>query len=460
MAQGTFVQALRKEAALSGTFMKGRSLVLNGAVLSIEDSGSRFSKNVTVEGSVRGSRGDLYKTRVALDMDEHEVIDYDCDCPAAYRYPGMCKHAIATALAYLDASGVEPVEGLRTPVRTFTAQPKQPARTAPKAPAVNPNFPFPAPVPTSPSLMAALSDLSDARMDELASMRRKLAGAVDPDAPKAALEPSLVPYYNPLFADRFSWALEFRIRCGSVSYVVKDIDGMADAYVRGGTFSYGKKLTFVHTPEAFEDVSTKLLNLVVTTVAYLDDITSSRSASYDFARSGFVAERQLPLSEHSIVYVLDLLRGQTISFEPAWSRGTTTHRTYDVAVEPAPQGKDEAPTKRPPLLASKIAPAAAATTFACPPICTALHRAMLPTWSTRAARAVPTRRLPNMRRRSYRACCPVARRSISLPTRWGSSVVWRCPFCATIPTLPRPPCSIPWHPSRALLWRSASTMGS
>ena len=36
---------------------------------------------------------------VALDMDEHEVIDYDCDCPAAYRYPGMCKHAIATALA-------------------------------------------------------------------------------------------------------------------------------------------------------------------------------------------------------------------------------------------------------------------------------------------------------------------------------------------------------------------------
>ena len=238
MAQGTFVQALRKEAALSGTFMKGRSLMLNGAVLSIEDSGSRFSKNVTVEGSVRGSRGDLYKTHVALDMDEQEVIDYDCDCPAAYRYPGMCKHAIATALAYLDASGTEPVEGLRTPVRTFTAQPKQPARTAPKVPVVNPNFPFPAPVPTSPSLMKALSDLSDARMDELAGMRRKLAGTVDPDAPKAVLEPSLVPYYNPLFADRFSWALELRIRCGSVSYVVKDIDGMAAARSRTARSSH------------------------------------------------------------------------------------------------------------------------------------------------------------------------------------------------------------------------------
>ena len=357
MAQGTFVQALRKEAALSGTFMKGRSLMLNGAVLSIEDSGSRFSKNVTVEGSVRGSRGDLYKTHVVLDMDEHEVIDYDCDCPAAYRYPGMCKHAIATALAYLDASGIEPVEGLRTPVRTFTAAPKQAVRPASAAPAVNPNFPFPAPVPTSPSLMKALSDLSDARMDELAGMRRKLAGTVDPDAPKAVLEPSLVPYYNPLFADRFSWALELRIRCGSVSYVVKDIDGMAAAYVRGGTFSYGKKLTFLHAPEAFDEVSVRLLDLVVATVVYLSDITSSRSASYDFARSGFVAERQLPLSEHDIVYMLDLLRGRTISFEPAWSRGTTTHRSYEVAVELSPVGEDGASAKQPPLLAAKIAPA-------------------------------------------------------------------------------------------------------
>ena len=152
MAQGTFAQALRKEAALSGTFMKGRSLMLNGACCRSRTAARASPKNVTVEGSVRGSRGDLYKTHVALDMDEHEVIDYDCDCPAAYRYPGMCKHAIATALAYLDASGAEPVEGLRTPVRTFTAQPKQPARAASAAPAVNPNFPFPRPSPRARAL--------------------------------------------------------------------------------------------------------------------------------------------------------------------------------------------------------------------------------------------------------------------------------------------------------------------
>ena len=124
-------------------------------------------------------------------MDEHEVISTTTATrPAAYRYP-----------VYLDSTllprrwriwmpaAPEPVEGLRTPVRTFTAQPKQPARAASAAPAVNSNFPFPAPRSTSPSLVAALSDLSDARMDELASMRRKLAGAVDPDAPKRRWSP-------------------------------------------------------------------------------------------------------------------------------------------------------------------------------------------------------------------------------------------------------------------------------
>ncbi|MFQ7392505.1 MAG: hypothetical protein ACLRM9_03860 [Collinsella aerofaciens] len=61
MAQGTFVQALRKEAALSGTFRRAASLMLNGAVLSIEDSGSRFSKNVTVE-ALRGCAATVRRT--------------------------------------------------------------------------------------------------------------------------------------------------------------------------------------------------------------------------------------------------------------------------------------------------------------------------------------------------------------------------------------------------------------
>lgn len=308
--------------------------------------------------------------------------------------------------------------------------------------------------------MKALSDLSDASMDELAGMRRKLAGTVDPDAPKAVLEPSLVPYYNPLFADRFSWALELRIRCGSVSYVVKDIDGMAAAYVRGGTFSYGKKLTFLHTPEAFDEVSVRLLDLVVATVVYLSDITSSRSASYDFARSGFVAERQLPLSEHDIVYMLDLLRGRTISFEPAWSRGTTTHRSYEVAVELSPVGEDEASAKQPPLLAAKIAPAAGGSYDL------RLPADMYCFVSGDVAYLVDTHRARRADAAFAQHAAPFLSRLLPCRTpvhiaaeQVGEFCRMALPCCANTLTSPLPPCSTPWRPSRALPWQSVSTMG-
>ena len=113
------------------------------------DRGQRLAllKTVTVEGTVRGSRGDLYKTHVTLDMDEHEGYRLRLRLPAAYRYPGMCKHAIATALAYLDASGAEAVEGLRTPVRTFTAQPGNSPRVPrpPRRPSTQLSFRRPSP---------------------------------------------------------------------------------------------------------------------------------------------------------------------------------------------------------------------------------------------------------------------------------------------------------------------------
>lgn len=138
----------------------------------------------------------------------------------------------------------------------------------------------------------------------------------------------------------------------------------------------------------------------------------------------------------------------------------TTHRTYDVAVELSPQGEDEASAKRPPLLAAKIAPAAGGSYDL------RLPADMYCFASGDAAYLVDTPRAP------YRRCiCSACRTFLSrlLPCRTPAHIAaeqvgefcrMALPICATTPTSPRPPRSIPWHPSRALLWRSASTMGS
>ncbi len=339
MADGAFVRALRHEAALSNTFMKGRTLMLNGSVVGLEDEGSRFSRIVVLDGTVRGSKGDTYSTHVELDTDTCEVVDYDCDCPAAIRYPGMCKHAIATALAYLDRSGIERIEGLRTPLRTGNLAEK-PAdshgwgstASRPKT-TPNPNFPFPAPVPTSSNLRAALDALQRERVAAASAIERAATVDVDPDMPPAMLEPKLAAYYNPLFSSRFSWALEFKIRRGSVSYVVRDIEGMVDAWERGGTFSYGKRMTFAHVPVAFDERSAQMLDKMVKIVAYLRDLTTSKAAARDFSCGTSVAERALPLGGDDLVALLDLCLGTSIAFDPGSLRGMSARREFVIAVE-------------------------------------------------------------------------------------------------------------------------------
>lgn len=42
-----------------------------------------------------------YDVRLKLDVSANEVKGYECTCPAAYSYAGMCKHAVATALEFI-----------------------------------------------------------------------------------------------------------------------------------------------------------------------------------------------------------------------------------------------------------------------------------------------------------------------------------------------------------------------
>ena len=159
--------------------------------------------------------------------------------------------------------------------------------------------------------------------------------------------------------------------------------------------------------------------------------------------------------------MLDLLRGRTISFEPAWSRGTTTHRSYEVAVEPSPQGEDEAPTCRPPLLAAKIAPAAGGSYDL------RLPADMYCFASDNVAYLVDTRRARRTDVAFARHAAPFLSRLLPCRTpvhiaaeQVGEFCRMALPILRDYTDLPRPLHSIPWRPSRALPWRSASTMGS
>ena len=107
-SQSDWIRILSKEAALKSTLERGADIAQNGLVYDVKQAASAVGNVVTLKGKVEGSRGNAYKTMVQLDLADREVVDFDCACPAAERYPGMCKHEIGLAITYLASKGVLP----------------------------------------------------------------------------------------------------------------------------------------------------------------------------------------------------------------------------------------------------------------------------------------------------------------------------------------------------------------
>ena len=101
MANELLVRCLKNEAALDSTYARASQLARSGGVLHFTKRDGGLGATVGVAGRVKGSGGTYYSVTVDLSLDPAEVIDYSCTCPAALKYPGMCKHEIALALAYL-----------------------------------------------------------------------------------------------------------------------------------------------------------------------------------------------------------------------------------------------------------------------------------------------------------------------------------------------------------------------
>lgn len=51
-------------------------------------------------GGVASGIADYFNVDVVFADFESRIIDYDCDCPAAARFDGMCKHCVALTVAY------------------------------------------------------------------------------------------------------------------------------------------------------------------------------------------------------------------------------------------------------------------------------------------------------------------------------------------------------------------------
>lgn len=197
---------------------RGVGIAANAA--SIVDRRVRRSDDVSVvTGRVASASGiaDYFNVDVVFADFESRIIDYDCDCPAAARFNGMCKHCVALTVVYF-------------------AQPKSFEEIGDGRAAVSPGR------TTSEALAQCLAARSDATPVRV--------GALAVDAAAGTVHLAVHLAYDGRF-----WSMDPTVEGPRGTYVVRDLEAFAHRVQRGEHFSYGKKLAFAHRLEAFDGPS-------------------------------------------------------------------------------------------------------------------------------------------------------------------------------------------------------------
>ncbi len=295
MADSRLVTNLKSFAALPSTFSKGKALVSSGRVWELSEREGSLAATLRLDGKVASSNGGYYKVMVSLDQEFDEILDYSCTCPAAGNYPGMCKHEVALALQYAY------------PSLSIASTAKKPAK--------------PRELPTSGVMRDLLLSTAEKRFNQAAAKRSR-GGAALASAPaqKASFSVSLaVPSRSPS-GDQL--ALKLTVHRGTTKYIAKNVAGVARAWREGTELTYGKKLSLVHTRDAVDERSARLLDLVCRIVDTQQALYLSR---WDYVDGGRGTEvKELPLSNSDVCDVLDVMQGAAVQLEcagePAFDR--------------------------------------------------------------------------------------------------------------------------------------------
>ncbi len=231
---------------------------------------------------------DSYDSSVTVDEAADEVFSYDCNCPAARKFSGPCKHSIALVLDFnRNAARYEGYSQMQH-------------------------------VSTS----AAISAFLDRAARE--ARPRIVTGACEP--------PSTVRVMPRLMRDNDLF-LGLKVAGARGSYVVRDLGSFEQLVGEGGFFEYGKHLAFTHGMEAFDERDLDLVRFVCRCVRNRRSYAGSRVYGHVYATSSssLVVGKELRLSGPETDELMGLLLGRMVTYELA-TQGTRAGMAVEALV--------------------------------------------------------------------------------------------------------------------------------
>lgn len=220
-------------------YKKGRNLYRSDAVLeyTVEEDGQINYIYAAVQGSGRN----VYDVDLEYNMEEGQLENAYCTCPAFREYEGLCKHCVAVLCEYADyLESQEAVWRYEQKKEESLLKLQSMKGLNNKLSAGEGWKPR-----TTPAIKAFLSQQQ---------LKSTLSIAQENIFGRVHLEPSLTCMDNMV-------CLEFKIGT-SYMYVLKDVFAFADALQKKEKFAYGQKLEFIHDIEVFDGASRKLVEFI------------------------------------------------------------------------------------------------------------------------------------------------------------------------------------------------------
>ncbi|MCI9123367.1 MAG: ATP-dependent helicase [Eubacterium sp.] len=269
---------IRNLASSDSVYQRGDSLFSTDGVMHI-DLDKISEERYDVSAQVEGSTGNLYYTGIMLKPIGNTMIvkEMYCECRAYSKYPGACKHLIATMFEY--------------------------------------NYQFehvsePSESDYSPDSDEELKNLLDYFVLQDRNQFCQEYGHGDV---------RLVPILH-LEPDRES--LELKIGTTQL-YVVKDIRELVENIKQMRYVSYGKKLAFTHSQSAFTRDSIGIVNLLLE----LDDENEYSYRYHGYGYSNVQMRRSCTLSPAMLDILLELYEGKTMHVDDQF-----LHEEQDVPI--------------------------------------------------------------------------------------------------------------------------------
>lgn len=289
---------IQKEASPQSC-QRGRQLYMGGNVQSIQilDVYIGEKKCNRVKAFVQGSGWKCYNVDIVVDEEKKELHSYSCECPAAEKYSGLCKHGVAALYRYIQVQKDQEKKKqeqakkitVEIPDRSKLNEQEQQITVAPKIENKKENIVH---MPKTDTTLYRIL-MGNGKVQQLRFHQTDIRGKI-----------RLEPYY----ADYKGKAtVEFKIGATQM-YVLKDVTEFARLFENNEFKSYGAKLEFYHHISAFDEESVPLVRFLRECVNDFQATGGMNAYQYYIKND---VRREIPLVRKHLDAFMELMQGRT-----------------------------------------------------------------------------------------------------------------------------------------------------